>query len=978
MATATRAAVAATRTGRALEARLAGRVAGRVRADRVARMLWSTDASIYQIVPQAVLVAAEPGDVAEGVRAAAELGTSVTMRGAASSLAGQTVGAGLIVDVSGLDRIVALDPVARTAVVQPGVVQAHLDAAAQEHGLVFGPDTSTARWATLGGMIGNNSAGMRSVVYGLTADRVRSLRCVLADGSEATFENGVALAEAERRAARPGLEGRIYAAALAIRARHATLVADRFPTLLRRVSGYALPAITAPDDTLDLARLLCGSEGTLACVVEATLGLDPEPAHREMAIVGLATLEDASKVTNELLALGPSGVELFDRFSLDRARATPAFAGPLSFMTRGADPAAILMVELSGERDDVAGRLADLRRDHPGAVVLADASQRERAIALRRAVLPLLLGVPGQAKPAAFVEDVAVDPARLGEFLPAFNAIMADEHTTAAMYGHASVGCLHARPLLDLKGPDGIRQMRRIAGRVHALVADLGGSLSGEHGDGLSRSEFLPVMYGEEVVAVFGELKDAFDPARTLNPHKIVDPEPMDTHLRYGVDYRPVHVAPLGRGAAGLSFAAEGGLAGAVELCNGSAVCVTTDGGTMCPPYQATGDEALSTRARANALRSLLDGSLAADAAADPELRRTLDTCVGCKACKTACPSGVDLASLKADHLQRRHAAEGVPRRTRLIAETPRLLELGRRLGTARLAGPVGRTRLARRLAERLVGIDRRRPLPTLAPTTFRRAFAAWSAAQPAAPAGAPRVALFADTWTEHQHPEIGLGGARVLAGAGAHVTLSDHGCCGRTYLSNGLVDRARVLAARNVDRLYPLAAAGVDLVGFEPSCILTLRDDYARLLVGDPRVAVVAARARLFEEVVVDLPGRPALTGPGGEVVLHGHCHQKAIVGTASTEAALALVPGTTVRALDAGCCGMAGGFGYETEHYALSMRMAERRLLGAVRDGRARGATIVAGGVSCREQIADGARTRARHPAEFLADHLTPGVAR
>jgi FAD/FMN-containing dehydrogenase/Fe-S oxidoreductase len=938
--------------GERLRAALGDRLDGELLTDPMSRSLWATDASIYRRRPAGVVVARSERDIRRALGAARACGVSVTPRGAGTSLAGQATAPGLALDCSPLDRLCALDPQERSCEVEPGLVQSTLNAAAAPHGLQFGADTSTADVATLGGMIANDSAGLRSVVHGTTADHVLGLRCVLADASVVELRP-LPWEEAARRARQGDALARLLAGTLELADRHREEIRRRYPPMIRRVSGYGLDALL-DEDALDLTRLICGSEGTLAVVTRAHLRLVPLPPTRRMAVLEFDSLLAAAEATPALLATRPSALELIDRVALDRARANPAYRDATAFVA--GDPDAVLLVEYSGEEDTVAAAMDAL----PSAAAAAAARRaaalsepdRRRTIALRQALLPLLLATPGAAKPAAFVEDAAVPPERLAEFVARFAEIVHRHDTWACFYGHASVGTLHVRPAIDTADPAGVARMRAIAGEVAELVVDCDGSISGEHGDGLSRSPFLERMYGPELVRAFAECKRLWDPDGVLNPGVIVDPAPMDVSLRP----RAHDPEPASR----LDFSGEGGFAAAVGRCNGAGLCRTTAHGTMCPSYMATRDEQATTRARANALRAVLDGTLPAADLTGDRLRDVLDLCLGCKACRTECPTEVDMAALKTEVLARRGAALGFSARDRLVGHAAAALVLA---GHApRLANALSGTRAARRAAELALGIDRRRAPPRLAAESFAKRFALLTQAP------GPEVALFNDTWTNRLHPEIGLAAVRTLAAAGAHVVLPPVVCCGRPMLSQGLVAAARRHAARNLDVLAPLARRGVAIAVLEPSCRSALCQDYARLLPGDLRVAAVAAAARSFEAVLTALDPPPL--APGGAVLVHPHCHERSMLAAADGERALALAPGTEARTLDAGCCGMAGFFGYDRDHYEVSMRIGEHRLFGAVR--AAGGATVIAAGTSCREQIAAGTGVRALHPAEYLAARL------
>ncbi|HET7271090.1 MAG TPA: FAD-linked oxidase C-terminal domain-containing protein, partial [Rubrobacter sp.] len=893
------------------------------------------------------------GDVKHALSAARELALSITPRGTGTSLAGQATAPGLALDVSEMRRALEIDLEGGRCVVEPGLVQGELNAMVEPHGFVFGADTSTSDVATLGGMIGNNSAGMRSLVYGMTSDQVVSLRCVLASGETVELRS-LGREEARRRARHADATAKLLSGAMEIGERYRDEIERRFPRMIRRVSGYGLDALIDPE-ILDLTRLVCGSEGTLAVVTRAELRLHPLPEARALASFEFDTLSAAARATGLFLGMDPSAIELLDDVAIGRARANPAYRDSTRFV-RG-DPKAILVVEWSGTEEELDERFAKLDELTVEVGALAATPLRSKAemsqtVRLRKSTLPLLLGTTDKEKPVAFVEDAAVPPDRLEEFVVRFEEIVDRNGTWACFYGHASVGCLHVRPALDTSDPQGVSRMRRIAEDVADLVVECGGSISGEHGDGLSRSEFLEKMYGAEILRAFADVKRLFDPEGMMNPGVIVDPSPMDRQLRIGPGRKRLPVNT------NLSFTDQGGFAKAVELCNGSGLCRKRTGGTMCPSYMVTLDEQDTTRARANMLRSVIEGTLPPEELTGRRMKEVMDLCVGCKACKTECPSRVDVASMKTEVLYQTGREHGFSMRQKAAGHIRRQLALASLVPS--LYNAVAGTKLARRAAG-LAGIDPRRSLPRVTTKTFSKRF-------PKLPQGSgpAEVALFNDTWNEYQRPEVGEGAVKLFAAAGARVHLPEVVCCGRPMLSEGLVDEARKNARRNLDLLMPLIERGVPLVGLEPSCILTMRDDYRKLLPADKRVERLAEATRLFEEALLELDAELTLQ-EGAPVLLHGHCHQKALVGTGPTERVLALAPGSDIEVVDSGCCGMAGLFGYEKGHYEVSMKMGERRLFPAVRGAGER--VVVAPGTSCREQILDGTERRAMHPAEYLA---------
>lgn len=897
-----------------LAGRLRTRIAGTIRADTATRELYATDASLYRRRPVAVLRTGAPDDLEAAMDVARALGVPITMRGAGTSLAGQALGTGLVVDTGSLDSC-RIDPDARLAHVGPGVVLDDLNRAAAEHGLMFGPDVATANRATLGGMIANNSAGARSIAYGLTADHVQGIDAVLADGSRRWLARGVA-APPRLEACRP--------------------LADDWsgPTLLRRVSGYNLDALGGRDP--DWPRLICGSEGTLALIAGARVGLVPIPEARGLALLGFGDVTSALDAVVGLLDSGPSAIELMDAAMLDPANRAPLTAGLTAF---GRGVGALLVVEYSGAADLVAERLAVI----DDAQTVTDAAGQQAVWAVRRAGIARALrgeGTAGahaparDAVPLPFIEDPAVPPGEVARFAREVRRVLDGEGVPAVWYGHASVGCLHIRPLMDLRAPGAVARMRRIAETVADLVVAHGGSLSGEHGDGRVRSELLPRMYPPDTIAAFAALKDAVDPDGLLNPGVIVRPERLDEGLR--IMQAPVRP----RVTSALPFGAEGGLARAAEACNGNGACRSHQG-MMCPSFQALGDERHSTRGRAVLLRAALEGRLTGGLC-DAGLHEALELCLGCKACATECPAAVDMARMKAEALNQRNLTEGIPLRARLFGATHTLLAAGSR--APRLAG------VGAGVAGRVLG--RRPPTPVRAwrPRRTDRA--------------RPDLALMMDTFTRYLHPEVGIAAVAVLEAAGARIAVVDPGCCGRPLLSQGRIAAARRRLTGALGRLAPYAFEGIPIVTLEPSCWSMLTDD-AHELVDDPRVGPVASAVESFEAVLLRL-GVPALRPLEATALVHRHCHER---GRASDDAlgrVVGAVPGLTTRASPAGCCGMAGAFGYQ--HPEISRRIAADRLVPA-----AAGADlVVAHGSSCRQQVADCTRTPAVHPAVLLAHQL------
>ncbi len=943
-----------------IERALRSVVRGEVRFDPFSRVLYSTDASLYQVLPVGVVLPRDEEDVAATLRVAAETGTPVVPRGGGTSLAGQSIGAAIILDFSKyMDRILGLDPSGPWAVVQPGVVQDELNRAAQPHGLRLGPDTSTSNRATLGGMIGNNSCGSRSLVYGKTMDHLLQLRVLLADGTEMTLRPLDPKAYQDKLRD-PGREGQIYRGLRELVTAHADEIGRRFPKLLRRVSGYNLDALL--QDPSDLTRLVAGSEGTLAVVTEARVKLVPRPARTVLGILHFPDVFTALDSTPAILRHHPTAVELVDRMILDMTRQQLEYARRMTFVQ--GDPGALLVVELAGQaEDELLDRLSALERElvpRPAyaCVRATDPASQDNVWRVRKAGQGLLQGIRGARKPLAFVEDTAVPPERLGTYMRRFHEVLQREGVQAAFYAHASVGCIHVRPLLDPKDRDDLQRMVRIAQAVGELVLEFGGAMSGEHGDGMVRSWFVERYFGPRIYGAFRATKRLFDPHNLLNPGKIVDGPAMDASLRYGPDYRTVPIQTV------FDWSREGGFAAAVEQCSGVGACRKKLDGVMCPSYMVTQEEEHSTRGRANLLRAALSGLLPPADLVGRRMVEALDLCLACKACKAECPASVDMAKIKAEVLHAHHRAHGARLRDWAFAHA----RLAGRVGSA--LAPLANWLVDQPTARRLLhhaGVDRRRPLPRFAHPGF---LAWWRAHTPLGPGGRGTVALFADTFTLYYDPNPGQAAVELLERLGYRVVLAPVVCCGRTWISKGFLEHARRLAQAAARRLVGLVREGVPVVGVEPSCVLTFRDEVPDLVPGEDS-RLVASGVLLLDEFLdrhgaLDLPPVPG----DGRVLVHGHCHQRALVGTGPLLRVLRAC-GFRPEEVDSGCCGMAGSFGFEREHYDLSLAVGERRLLPAVRQ-LAPSVPVVAMGISCRQQIAHGAARQAVHLAELVAARL------
>ena len=967
-----------------LRADLEARLAGEVRFDAVSRALYSTDASVYSIAPLGVAVVRSRADILAAIECARAHGCSITARGGGTSQAGQAIGPGLQVDTSKhFNRLLEVNVEERWARVEPGIVLDELNAHLAPHGLRFAPDISTASRATIGGMISNNSSGARSVLYGKTIDHVLDLHVALADGAVAHLRP-LGAAELEAACARPTLEGECYRTVRRLAAQHAPEIDRRYPKILRRVGGYNLDAFVPPAGdrgaAFNLAKLMVGAEGTLGLIVEARLNLVPLPAARAVLTIEYDDLLAALGDTPALLAHEPSAVEVMDRSILDHARENPA----LDAMRRAVlqtDCAALLCVELCGASPAALAPRLERLEDAVRALGRATCTARATATAdqariwkLRESALGLSMAMKGDAKSISFVEDTAVAPEKLRDFIARFLDVVRGHGTTAGVYAHASVGCLHVRPVVNLKTAAGVRQFESIASDVADLVLEFGGALSGEHGDGLVRGPFMERMFGRELYEAFRTIKRTFDPAGLFNPGKIVDAPPLSANLRFGPGYRTPDPP------AAFDYAEYGGLGRAVEMCSGVGACRKTLAGTMCPSYMATRDEAHSTRGRANALRLLLAGGQPAGAGGldDRAVHDVLDLCLECRACKTECPVGVDMARFKSEFLAGYWRRHGVPLRARLLGHVRGVSRWAGR--AAPLLNPLLATAVGRSLGELALGIDRRRSMPPWARRTLASAWRDRRTRSTAGDAAQPAAVLFNDTFTNHFHPQTGLAAADVLEAAGMRVGLGPDVCCGRPLISQGLLDAARAGAAEAVRRLHPLAAAGTPIVLLEPSCLSALVDDVPALLRGgeQQRAREVAGACVLFEDYLErslrEGQATLALRAAAGRMLLHGHCHQQSLGLVAPARALLERIPNAQVTVLDAGCCGMAGSFGYAREHFDLSRQIAERRLLPAA---RALGPhdVLVAAGTSCRHQVHDLAGVEALHPAVLLQSLIDGG---
>jgi FAD/FMN-containing dehydrogenase/Fe-S oxidoreductase len=955
---------------------------GDLRTDQYSRVLYSTDASIYQVMPLGVFFPLNADEVHAAVELAAGYQIPLLPRTAGSSLAGQAINEALVLDMSRhMDQVLEVNYEEHWVRVQPGIVLDELNLQLRSHGLQFGPDPASSNRAAMGGIVANNSTGAHSILYGMTADHVLATSVILSDGTRATFEP----ADNPEQILYHSPESvykRIYRGIWDIAQNHKDTILEGTPRHWRRCGGYNLdrfvdgPTFKVPQDPrFNLAKLMCGSEGTLAVMTEIKLNLVPRPRQTALAILHFDDLKTALESVPTILETGPSAIELMDNLGLTMCREVPEYARLLSTFVKGM-PHCILITEFFGEEADALLSKIEALRTHlqrakiPATVVPAIPPEIQTNVwTVRKVGLGLLMSIKGDHKPIPFIEDAAVPAEHLAEYVTRIEDFCEEIGTRVAYYAHASAGCIHIRPLINTKAASEVSKLAKIGQFAAELLGEFSGSLSSEHGDGRARSWLNEYFYGKPLYSLYRQVKTLFDPENLLNPGNIVDGPSIGEDLRFGEDYAAV---PLREH---LDFSSDLGFPRAIEMCNGAGICRKRTTGTMCPSFMVTREEEHSTRGRANALRAAISGLLPPIALTSPRMYQVMDLCIECKACKAECPSSVDMAKIKFEFLAHYYAANGLPLRARLFGDIARLSHMasGR---MAPLANWGLRNKTVRWGLEKTLGISQKRVMPAFSGEPF----AAWfknnrNGKSQTQTIRKNQVVLFNDTFNSCNEPEVAIAATEVLEAAGFTVLLPGHRCCGRPMISKGLINAARDAAQDTVRRLAPFAAQGIPIVGLEPSCVLSFRDEYLSLLPDDPQARLVAENSFTFEEFIDGLAAEGQLIlrfrKEARKLLLHGHCHQKALVGTGPSERVLALPVNYEVEVVDSGCCGMAGAFGYEADHYDISLAMGERRLFPAVR-ATGENTLLVAPGFSCRHQIADGAGRKAIHPAQVLRDAL------
>jgi len=952
---------------RELEVSLKTNLSGEVRFDPLSRILYSTDASNYQIEPVGVVLPRTVDDVIKAIEIASQFEVPILPRGGGTSLAGQAVGHALIIDFSKyLNNIISIDKETSTVRVQPGIYLEQLNKALENDSLMFGPDPSTARVATVGGVIGNNATGAHSIMYGMAGDNLIAAQVVLSDGSY--LELSPLDDEGFNNKTRKGdSEGRLYSSLLEMRRQHGRAINDEFPKHWRRASGYSLPYLL--NKPFNPARLLASSEGTLAVATEFSLSLVPRPAHTGLVLLQFEDLIASMEAVPFILEHNPSAIELIGKMLIDLTRKHRGYAPLLSFID--GEPSSILAVEFYGKAEqELEIRSHDLINDlknHKIKASISTAFSREsqsNVWTVRRAGLGLLMSRKGDYKPLPCIEDVSVPVENLAGYVRDILDIIGRIGTEAGFYGHASAGCLHVRPLLNLKTIEGITQMKELTEEALRLALRYGGIMSGEHGDGLQRAYLNERLFGPSIYRAMCDLKAAFDPKGLLNPGKVVNAPLPTENLRLGENYKERELKTY------LDWSSDGGFSDAVEMCNGQALCRKLDDDIMCPSYMATRDEVDTTRARANALRAVISGRLPLQSLTSPDMHRVFDLCLGCKGCKRECPSSVDVAKMKIEFLAHYNSSHGITLRDRLFGYIHEISQF------SSILSPITSTLFESDFSRWIlngIGISRKRSLPIMSKKPFTKWF--YERRKDNKHPCKGNVVYFHDTWVSYYLPQIGQAAVELLEAAGYDVILEPNRvCCGRPLLSKGMIEPARARAASNVRLLARYASQGIPIIGTEPSCILSFRDEYLDLLPGNMDARMLAENSFLLEEFLnykkKDQGLNISWKASGPKVLFHGHCHQRALSGVEPSLDMLR-VAGCSVSDSGSGCCGMAGSFGYEKEHYEISRIIGEDRLFPRVRNSSFE-TVIAVSGISCLYQIEHFTGKKPRHISEVLADQI------
>ena len=938
-------------------------IEGEVLTDEVSLGLYSTDASLYQIKPIAVVTPKHEKDVTQAVKIAHDHKVTIVPRGGGTGLAGQTIGTSMILDFSKhINQILEINPEEKWVRVQPGIARDNLNHALEPYGLHFAPDPATSSRANVGGMLGNNSSGTKSILYGKTVDHILEMKVLLADGTLMQLKEESPDSYAEKANSDSRI-GKIYNGVKEIIDTHRDEIEDKFPKVMRRVGGYNLDEFIYTD-RWNLSKLIVGSEGTLGTILEAKLNLEPLPKFKSVCLVHFHDLNETIRAVQTMVKFNPAAVEILDDTVIRLSREN--LATRRSCQVVHGDPKAVLIAEFYADtEEEVMGRPAlmveALKEQGFGyAYPIHPEGQAYHDVwTIRKKGLGLMLGIKGKKKPLAFIEDAGIPLDVLPQYIEEVGAVCKKYETEAAMYAHASVGVIHVRPILDMRDPVDIERYKGIAEETFELVKKYKGSWSGEHGDGLVRSPFNERFFGPVIYQALKDVKHLFDPDNMMNPGKIVDAPPIDQNLKYGANYEDKPIETV------YHYRSDGGFHDAVHMCSGVGECRKTLNGTMCPSFMATMDEEHSTRGRANALRLAMSGQMSDLGLDDPRLRETLDLCLSCKACKSECPSNVDMAKLKSEIWQRKYDREGLSMRERFIRDSTKFAKMFS--GTlAPVINGVQKTGIFRWSLEKLAGIEKKRILPEYT----SQPFAAWyrkNYKPPVTPVD--QVVLFVDTYLNYHEPSVGISTVKLLVKCGFHVEIADVGCCQRPKISNGFLREAKEEGTMLARKLMPFIEADKKILVCEPSCASALNHDIPDLM-DDEQLgkklsdAVVPVAAFLHEQMQGGLP--LPLEIKHDHIMMHGHCHEKSLYGTTHIQS-LIKACGHEVELIDSGCCGMAGSFGYEKEHYALSEKIGDARLFSKVRKAPAN-TFVIANGFSCRHQLEHFANAHPRYWTEVF----------
>ena len=942
-------------------------ISGEIRFDNMSKQLYSTDASIYQIEPLGIVLPKTYEDIINTITLAKKYQIPVLPRGGGTSLAGQTVGNAIIIDFSKYMRnIIQVNQEEKWAITQPGIILDELNSKLKKTGLHFSPDPSTSNRGNIGGALGNNSCGAHSIVWGKTVDNILEIDSILSNGEIAKFGK-INTKQIFEKIKTNSLESNIYQAIININDQYKDEILKKYPNIERRVSGYNLDELLDLDK-LNMSRFIVGSEGTLTTITEAKIKLVEIPKFKGLSLIYFKSLYQALEATVHILNYNPSAIELVGNMILNQAKTNIQYSRMLDFVE--GDPESILIVEMDGENEEIVSKkLQNLNSNiektklNYATQIFTQPKDQSKIWSIRKAGLGLMMNVPGPEKPIPFIEDTAVSPEKLPEFTMEFDQIIKAHETIAGYYGHAGAGCLHIRPLIDLKTNSGIQKMESISREICDLVIKYGGSMSGEHGDGLARSIWNKKLFGDQIYSAFQIIKNAFDPDSIMNPGKIINSEEMTQNLRSQQSIKQLKIDPK-------LYASETDFRENIEMCNGQGACRKVTSGIMCPSYMVTRDEEHSTRGRANALRATMTGLISNTSYNEKRLYEVMDLCLECKGCKAECPSNVDMAKLKYEFLNNYFKNNKHSMRDILFANIALISKFGAFFNP--ITNWIMKSSVFKKILNDFFDIDQRRSLPLFASQTFSQ----WVKSRNdkfTTNNEEKKVVLFVDTFTEYNHPNLGILTVKFIESLGYEVIIPKVKCCGRPMLSKGMIEPAKKNAIFNINSIYNYVKNGTKLIGIEPSCILNFKDDYLDLTEEDEKTLIIKKQTVLLDEFVIDALAKTnqSLQFPKLEskILFQGHCHQKALNGTEASMDLLKSIFGENVIEIDSGCCGMAGSFGYEKEHFDISIGIANNSIFPAI-NSQKENFEIISEGISCRQQIEFGTNKKSKHLIELLAE--------